>query len=182
MAYEGTQLPSPEVKTQRVLSGCPPETGSPCRDSSPKQSEEVSQREEEPRGGDRILGRKAEAQRNVWGNSLRCRRVAPGKLGWGVGTSLGLGQGYPWELGPGKIPLPMASEMDGQRDRQGVLLGGRAGGWSTMGTAPTHSGTPPWEVHISAVLHLCTFTVATRAFKPKYMNFRSLGMIRFNTF
>lgn len=70
---EGTQLPPPEVKTQCVLSGCPPETGSPCGDtqcSSPKQSVEVSQREEGPRGGDRILGRKAEAQRNVWGNSL----------------------------------------------------------------------------------------------------------------
>lgn len=83
--------------------------------------------------------------------------------------------------GPGKIPLPMVSETDGQRDRWGVYWEEGQGGGPPWEQPPTHSGTPPWEVHISAVLHLCTFTVATRAFKPKYMNFGSLGMIRFNT-
>lgn len=154
---------------------------SACRDMqccSPKQSVDVSQREKDPRGGDRILGRKAEAQRNVWGNSLRCRSVAPGKPGWGVGTSSGLGQGCQWELGPGKIPL---SEMDGaEEDGESYWEEGQWGGppWEQP---PTHSGTPLWEVHISAVLHLCTFAVATRAFKPKYMTSGSLE-IKLNTF
>lgn len=145
----------------------------------PKAERGVSQREEGPRGGDRVLGRKAEAQRTVWG------RVAPGKPGWGVGTSLGLEQGYQWELGPGKIPLPMVSEADGAGGgRWGVPLGGRAVASVHHGSSlpPSHSGTPPWDAHISAVFHRCPFTAATRIFKPKYTNFRSLEMIKFNTF
>lgn len=57
---------------------------------------------------------------------------------------------------------------------------GQQGG--PAGSASPYSGTPHWEIGISAILHLCIFAVATRTFKSKYTNFTSLEMIKPNTF
>lgn len=45
----------------------------------------------------------------MWGNSLRCRRVTPGK----PGGHLLRPETRQLELGPRTIPLPVVKEMDG---------------------------------------------------------------------